>query len=67
MEAWTQYGGLVFLINIYHYRKLRLCLEFQDLPRAFYRALGKGAQHSSTHVTASFAEGRADGRPGPSA
>jgi hypothetical protein len=23
-----------------HYRKLRLCLEFQALPRAFYRALG---------------------------
>jgi hypothetical protein len=25
----------------YHYRKLRLCLGFQALPRAFYRALGK--------------------------
>jgi hypothetical protein len=24
-----------------HYRKLRLCLGFQALPRAFYQALGK--------------------------
>jgi hypothetical protein len=52
MEAWTQYGGLVFLINIYHY---------QDLPRAFYRALcrePRSAQQYSRHCILCQGSGR---------
>jgi hypothetical protein len=40
-----------------HYRKLRLCLGFQALPRAFYRALGKEILCRSTHGTKFFADG----------
>jgi hypothetical protein len=49
-----------------HYRKLRLCLGFQALPRAFYRALGKenlcrvmrSAQQYSRHCNLCRGSGR---------
>jgi hypothetical protein len=56
-----------------HYTKLRLCIGFQALPRAFYWPSAKKiiveccSRHSNTHGTATFAKGRAVGRLGPSA
>jgi hypothetical protein len=40
---------------------------FLSGPRQRFFFAESRARHSSTHDTASFAEGRADGRPGPSA
>jgi hypothetical protein len=50
----------------FYYRKLRLCLGFQTLPRAFYRALGKenlcgeprSAQQHSRHCILCRGSGR---------
>jgi hypothetical protein len=56
-----------------HYRNLRLCLGFQALPRAFYWPSAKKifvecrSRHNNTHDTATFVEGWAVGRLGPSA
>jgi hypothetical protein len=59
----------VFIACIY-YRKHRLCLGFQALPRAFIGPsvfAERRARHRRTHDTKSFVDGRAVGRLGPSA
>jgi hypothetical protein len=67
-------------ISLSQYRKLMLCIGFQTLPRVSYLCreffIGPSAtkifaerrtRYNNTHGTATFAEGRAVGRLGPSA
>jgi hypothetical protein len=50
-----------------HYRKLRLCRGLFIGPSLKKIFAERRARNTGTHGTASFAEGRAVGRPGPSA